>query len=119
MMRLCSLAFVVTCCCGTPAVAKVPFARFAVVVSDDATASLLPPLPKGTQRSVLLRKERESEQVIHSRAIKLRYATHFVYRSGRETPMSAKSKGTMAARLSANAEHSKSFYRKRIKICTF
>ena len=66
-----------------------PRSGWLVAVSDQATASLLPPLPKGAKLGVLVAKNDDSEDSVHARAYQLRFATHFVYRSDSETPISA------------------------------
>ena len=88
-MRLFAIAAAVACLPHSIVVAQGPFAPLSVVVPDKATASLLPALPNGSRLGVLLRNENESEEVVHSRAFKLRFATHFVYCSECESPLSA------------------------------
>jgi len=60
-----------------------------VVAADRATASAIPPLPVGTQLLVLIQDEDEPDDVIHKRALAMRYATHFVTLNGQESPLSA------------------------------
>ena len=89
MIRMFALAGAIACLMHCIVVAGEPFAQLSVVVADDATASLLPPLRQDARLSVLFPNKRESIEVIDSRALKLRFATYFVYCSGCETPISA------------------------------
>ncbi len=50
-----------------------------MVVSDAATADSLPSLPVGTELSVLIHNEHESDQDVNARALTMRHATLFVY----------------------------------------
>jgi len=70
-------------------VAERPPTSLTVVVPDRAIASLLPPLPEGSTVCVLVRNGTEREDVIHSRAFKMRLATHFIHCSHCESHMTA------------------------------
>ena len=88
MVRLILLVTAISCLSQLKATAEEP-CRLFVAVPDASTAALLPPLPKGARLSVLTHKEEEAEETIHARAHGLRFATHFVYCSGCEAPLSA------------------------------
>ncbi len=70
-------------------VAQQPPTSLTVVVPDGTIASLLPPMPEGSTVCVLVRNGAEREDVIHSRAFKMRLATHFIHCSNCESHMTA------------------------------
>ena len=88
-MRILSLFAAIACLVCGSVTGQDPPASLLMVVSNNATASMLPPLPDGAKMSVLVRSSTEPEEILHSRAFKLRSATHFVYRSGWESPLGA------------------------------
>ena len=88
-MRLLTLLIAIVLAPQIHVIAEDPSEGLSLVVADDVTASLLPPLTGDAKLCVLLRGDDEPEQVVHSRAFKLRLATHFIYRSESESPLSA------------------------------
>lgn len=88
-MRLLTLLIAIVVAPQINVIAENPADGLSLVVADDVTASLLPPLAGDAKLCVLLRGDDEPEEVVHSRAFKLRLATHFIYRSESESPLSA------------------------------
>lgn len=89
MTRLLPLLIAIVLAPQINVIAEDPAGVLSLVVADDVTASLLPPLAEDAKLCVLLRGDDESDEVVHSRAFKLRLATHFIYRSECESPLSA------------------------------
>lgn len=89
MMRQLTLATAMVFLLPSTVIAAEPLARLSVVVPDDVTAALLPPLPKEAKLGVLVHDASEPMEATHSRAFKLRFATHFVYCSGSESTLTA------------------------------
>ena len=60
-----------------------------IVLADRATADLLPSLRRSVDVEVLIQDDNEPDYLVERRALKLRSARHYVYRSTQETPLSA------------------------------
>jgi len=87
MIRIGLLVAAIGCFSGGIGTAGDPAAAV-VVVSDRGTASLLECVPKDSVLVVLIETNEDVYDVVNARALKLRHATHFVYHSGRESPLS-------------------------------
>ncbi len=105
-----STGFAATLWCFTCLVTWADEPASAVVVASDwATASALPSLPVSTKLLVLFQDKDEAEEVIHTRALTMRHATHFIYLSGQESLLSAMyrermtNQGAIAINLEKNA----------------
>ena len=88
MLRCIALVALVACLLRTSAVAEEPPALL-IVAADQHTKSLIRPLPTGARLVVLIHDENEAFEAVDSRALAVRFATHVVYDSRRETTLSA------------------------------